>query len=41
MFCCGKDRSGNFCERLGIDMEDVGPRWILDRLAQEERKLAK
>lgn len=30
-----------FCDRLGMDAEDVGPRWILERLAQEERKLSK
>lgn len=30
-----------FCDRLGKDMERVGPQWILERLAQEERKLSK
>jgi hypothetical protein len=30
-----------FCARIGQDMESIGARWILDRLAAEERKLAK
>jgi hypothetical protein len=30
-----------FCERSGKDMERIGAQWILERLAQEERKLAR
>jgi hypothetical protein len=30
-----------FCERTGQEMEAVGPRWIMERLVQEERKLAR
>lgn len=30
-----------FCERAGHDMEQVAAGWLLDRLADEERKLAK
>jgi hypothetical protein len=28
-----------FCERSGKDMERIGAQWILERLAQEERRL--
>ena len=30
-----------FCERAGHDMEAIAAGWLLDRLADEERKLAK
>lgn len=30
-----------FCERTSQDMDEVGPRWIMERLVEEERKLAK
>ena len=30
-----------FCDRAGQDMEQVAAAWVLDRLAEEERKLAK
>ena len=30
-----------FCESHGTDMETLAAAWVLDRLADEERKLAK
>ena len=28
-----------FCERTGQEMEQVGARWIMDRLTEEEKRL--
>jgi hypothetical protein len=30
-----------FCERTGPELEEVGARWILERLSQEEKRLGR
>lgn len=34
-------RLKSFCARIGANMERLGAQWIVERLAQEERKLSK
>lgn len=45
MLTAGSDderrRLKSFCVRIGANMETLGWQWVMERLAQEERKLAK
>jgi hypothetical protein len=45
MLTAGSDderrRLKSFCVRIGANMETLGWQWVMERLAQEERKLSK